>query len=136
MNSDLIAPCGMNCRLCSGFIRKVKPCPGCRSSADNKPAYCTSCAIVHCAKRLSNQWSDCSACDVPCRRLKTLDKRYRTKYHMSMLENLAMIRDEGMDRFLDEQQRRFRCPVCGGTPSVHRTKCPVCQHELTWEGLP
>ena len=133
MNSEHIAPCGMNCRLCSGYIRKVKPCPGCRSSAVNKPIYCNTCTIAHCGKRLSNEWSDCSSCDTPCRRMKALDKRYRTKYHMSVLENLAMIRRVGMDRFLDDQRIRFCCPNCGSILSVHRTKCPACQHGMTWD---
>ncbi len=58
----------------------------------------------------------CFECaEYPCERLKSLDKRYRTKYHMSMIENLIAIRDTGMDDFLKAQEEKWRCPTCGGT---------------------
>ena len=34
-----IAPCGMNCALCSGFQREKKPCLGCNADDENKPTY-------------------------------------------------------------------------------------------------
>ena len=35
ISTSLIAPCGMNCRLCLGQIREKNTCPGCRS-VDNQ----------------------------------------------------------------------------------------------------
>ena len=55
-----------------------------------------------------------------------LDKRYRTKYDMSMLENLTTIRDSGLTAFVEKEKERWRCRTCGGTICVHRWMCPVC----------
>ena len=30
MKSELIAPCGMNCGICYGYLREKNKCPGCR----------------------------------------------------------------------------------------------------------
>ena len=50
-----------------------------------------------CLQRRARQVPSCIE-GFPCWRLKQLDRRYRTKYHMSMLENLAaIIRPVGPD---------------------------------------
>lgn len=134
MKAELIAPCGMNCRLCYGYIRPKGRCLGCRAPDGSKPKSCTSCKIVMCEKRTGSGWETCAPCDKPCRRLKDLDSRYRTKYHMSMQENLAAIRKLGMQEFLQQQEKRFRCPACGGTVCVHRAQCPTCK-ALLWQEL-
>lgn len=132
MKAELIAPCGMNCRLCYGYIRPKNPCGGCNAPDEGKPKSCTNCKIVVCEIRLKNGWDTCAPCDRPCRRLKDLDKRYRTKYHMSMIENLACIHDDGMDGFLKKEEKRRRCSACGEVVCVHREECPNCG-VLVWE---
>jgi len=43
----------------------------------------------------------CFECNnFPCKRLKALDKRYRMKYHMSMIDNLNFIKENGLEAFL------------------------------------
>ena len=102
----MIAPCGMNCTLCLGFLREANKCEGCRSG--KKLGGCNRCIIVNCEKRLKNNWQYCFKCDTyPCTRLKQLDKRYRTKYEMSMIENLDYIRDYGIKKFLAREQKRW-----------------------------
>lgn len=132
MSVKLIAPCGMNCRLCYGYIRPKGKCLGCNSSEDSKPKSCASCKIVVCEKRVQNGWETCAPCDTPCRRLKDLDKRYRTKYHMSMMENLETIRNHGMKGFLRQQIETFRCTTCGGMLCVHKDDCPSCK-AVAWK---
>ncbi len=56
----------------------------------------------------------------PCRRLKNLDKRYRTKYGMSMLENLEFIRENGVRKFVKREQKRWKKD--GQIYCVHRKK--------------
>ena len=81
MRSELIAPCGMNCRLCMAFQRKKNKCIGCNSDDCTKPAYCLHCIIKNCVTIQNSSSGLCYECDkFPCRRLKQLDKRYRTKY--------------------------------------------------------
>lgn len=127
MKEMLIAPCGMNCRLCYGYIRPKGRCLGCRAPDENKSKYCANCKIVVCEKRRQNGWETCAPCDSPCQRLKDLDKRYREKYHMSMIENLRFIHEHGMQTFLRQQEEQYRCPVCGETLCVHKEECPSCK---------
>ena len=129
MTSDagLIAPCGMNCALCLGYQRTKNHCPGCHGDDIIKQVSCRRCTIKSCELRLATVSGFCYECPkFPCRRLKDLDKRYRTKYGMSMLDNLAFIRDKGLGAFVEKESERWRCPVCGDTVCVHRRLCPGC----------
>ena len=129
MKEDLIAPCGMNCRVCVSFQRQKNPCMGCRKEAEI--IYVTKgsrlCVIKHCPHQLSEigYCYDCSK--FPCRRLKDLDKRYRMKYHMSMIENLKNIQDNGIISFLENEESRWKCPNCSSIVSVHKSSCLTCQ---------
>jgi hypothetical protein len=128
----LIAACGMNCGLCIGYLRQKKACGGCYKKDDpNKPNVCRSCKIVNCellAETVSGFCYDCEK--YPCTRLKQLDKRYRTKYRMSMIDNLNFISENGMEKFLENEQNRWRCDVCGSGVSVHRDFCMSCKAKL------
>ncbi|MFA5801027.1 MAG: hypothetical protein WC911_00980 [Thermoleophilia bacterium] len=42
-----------------------------------------------------------------------LDKRYRTKYGMSMIENLEIIRQVGVRDIFRREKQRWACPKCG-----------------------
>ena len=100
MDKMLIAPCGMNCSLCvayqfgkdninkKGFHRKY--CPGCIPRGENCTHMGDSCELL-----AKGSVRFCFLCEqYPCKRLKGLDKRYRTKYHMSMIENLNYIKEK------------------------------------------
>lgn len=126
---ELIAPCGMNCGICLGFFgytmndkKRKMECTGCRPSGK-------SCAFIkkHCKKLLKKEVEYCYECkDFPCETLEALDKRYREKYDMSMIENLKFIKKEGMERFLEQQKEKYKCPKCGGVICVHNKKCYSC----------
>jgi uncharacterized OB-fold protein len=47
---------------------------------------------------------------------------------MSMLENLASIRELGLERFVAAERERWRCPECGVVVCVHRPSCLYCGH--------
>jgi len=128
IDAELIAPCGMDCAICRAHLRKDKPCPGCRGDDALKPAYgVTTCIIWNCPTVRTNHSGFCHECDrYPCKRLKALDKRYRTKYGMSMIENLGNIRDLGLPAFVSKEKDRWRCPGCGGTLCVHVGRCLAC----------
>jgi len=142
MTSRLIAPCGMNCALCSGYLRAKKQCPGCRAADDGKPSYCVHCQISTCERLAKGELAFCgSDCDAfPCKRLKQLDKRYRAKYGMSMLDNLETIREIGVDKFVAKEKTRWTCPECGSLLCVHKTGCLTCGYVWNsgsgdlWEG--
>jgi hypothetical protein len=73
-------------------------CAGCLPSGKNC-YYKRQCELL--GKGIVRFCYDCM--DFPCRRLETLDKRYRTFYHMSMMENLEFIKKYGMERFLEKE---------------------------------
>ncbi len=129
MTPELIAPCGMNCSLCIGHLREKKPCGGCFKVHDpNKPKVCRSCVIVNCAYLAETSSGFCYDClKFPCTRLKNLDKRYRTKYRMSMIENLGFIKAQGLGTFVKAEEKRWKCKVCGSGLSVHRDFCLHCK---------
>lgn len=136
MNDRLIAPCGMNCGLCvsyqtqkydlkkEGFNRKY--CPGCIPRGENCTFMKAHCKLI--GEGLVRFCHECN--DFPCRRLKSLDKRYQTKYQMSMISNLRQIKEQGMDCFLADQEAKWRCPDCGETICCHNGLCLNCQLEV------
>ena len=117
-----IAPCGMNCRLCIGYVRAKDKCDGCLTPNTKCSKQCT---LRFCTKRKGN-YCDHTCVSFPCQRLKNLDKRYRTKYNMSMIENLAQIERVGIRQFVRNENTRWACPVCGAIVCVHRHNCMEC----------
>lgn len=127
MQKELIAPCGMNCGICKYYYREKNKCPGCNGPDENKGKYCVECIIKNCDEIKNNKSGLCFECSkIPCKRLKNLDKRYSSKYHMSMLENLEHIKKHGMDKFLEKEKKKWNCPECGGIVTCHGGKCMSC----------
>ena len=123
----LIAPCGMNCGICMAYLRTRTHCPGCHGDDTQKQVSCLRCSIKSCTLRATTESGFCYECPkYPCRRLKDLDRRYRTKYGMSMLENLGYIREHGVPAFAEKERERWRCRYCGGVICVHRHACSQC----------
>ena len=132
MEEILIAPCGMNCGLCANYLAmkydlKKKGigkayCAGCLPRGKNCAFMKKQCELL--GKGLVRFCYDCA--DFPCRRLKAIDKRYRTVYHMSMIENLDFIKKYGTARFLEKEAAKWRCPECGEVISCHNGLCFNC----------
>ncbi len=132
MNGAQIAPCGMNCAICSGYLRRKEKCSGCRGSDEGKSVSILRCIIRNCQTPKTNRSGFCFECgDFPCKRLKALDKQYRTKYKMSMIENLRNVEQLGLAGFLGNESQRWRCNKCGGTINVHRGRCSECGEPRT-----
>lgn len=132
--TDLIAPCGMNCRLCWGYLREKNTCPGCLRIDQRecqKSKHRTSCIIRDCEhfKAGGNRYCSDKCEKYPCYRLKQLDKRYRTKYGMSMIDNLNMISEHGIRHFIQKEKEKWACPGCNELLSVHKPACTNCGHQ-------
>ena len=130
--ANLIAPCGMNCGLCIGLLREKKHCGGCfKINDEHKPKVCRSCKIANCEFLAETSSGFCYDCKkYPCTRLKNLDIRYRTNYGMSMLENLLDIKTLGLEKFLKEEEEKWKCKICGSGLCVHRNFCINCKTEI------
>jgi len=125
MEAELIAYCGMNCAICTAYLREKNRCPGCKPRESGCIYYGGLCKKI--AKGTIPFCFECGG--FPCKKLKALDKRYRTRYYMSMIENLEAIRDKGMAAFLREQKEKYTCSDCGGTISVHDGECYPGHHK-------
>ncbi len=132
LKAELIAPCGMHCAVCAAYLARennlkdkglsLPGCAGCRPRGKN-------CALLkkRCARLREGQVQFCYECDdFPCRQLATLDRRYRTRYRTSLIENLVFIRGQGVEAFLQKEEDRWRCPDCGGTICCHNGLCYRC----------
>jgi len=135
MEEKLIAPCGMNCGVCSSYLAmknnlKEKGfgkayCAGCLPRGKNCAFMKKQCDLL--GKGLVRFCYECV--DYPCRRLKALDKRYRTFYHMSMIENLNFIKTDGVKMFLAKEASKWLCRKCGSVICCHNGLCYQCELE-------
>lgn len=131
ITEDLIAPCGMNCAICSRYLAHVNDlkksqCIGCRPR-NKRCTYLFGNCEGNKNIAVGNA-SFCFECDhYPCKQIKRMDKRYRDNYKMSVIENLERIRDVGIQKFMEEQVEKYRCSRCGGLISIHNRKCFKCE---------
>ena len=137
MRPELIAACGINCGVCSYYLAQASgreiqghgQCPGCRPRGKK-------CSRCHHGGMI-NKVRFCSDCDLfPCEFSERLEKRYMTAYPLkeSPIGNLKSIETHGMRKFLASERKKWKCPNCGGTLSVHSGKCYRCQKIKTWRG--
>lgn len=134
-NSVLVAPCGMNCAICSAYLAlkhdvrakgvKMIRCLGCRPRNKN-------CAWLkkQCPQLASDEISFCYECNTfPCKRLIAIDERYRTHFRMSMIDNLKFVKEHGMEKFLKQQEKVWKCKRCGEMVCCHNGLCFNCDLE-------
>lgn len=135
MEEILIAPCGMNCGLCANYLAQKfdlkksgiqkSYCAGCRPRGKNCAFMKKNCELIG-----EGRVKYCFECEqFPCKRLKHLDERYRSRYHMSMIENLKDIKEFGISKFLAQQEKTWKCATCGGVICCHDGFCYNCETE-------
>lgn len=127
MKSTLIAPCGMNCGICYAYLREKNKCPGCRFFNAKIPVSVARCKIKNCEVIKNGSVKFCFECkNYPCKNLKNLDKRYRTKYSMSEIDNLEYIKKKGIRKFVESERIKWSCSKCGEVINVHKGVCSKC----------
>ena len=126
-NVSLIAPCGLNCRLCRAYIRERKACRGCRGDDRFKSKACAACPIKNCEKLAVDSLHYCIDCDrFPCARMSRLEKRYALNYGVSVCDNLTQIKKSGITAFVKNENEKWRCPECGKMLCMHKGHCVSC----------
>ena len=130
ITENLIAPCGMNCALCSRYMvhkfgLKKSSCRGCipenrecgylfkRCRGINKPSKENAVFCFDCG-------------EYPCKDINRMDKRYSQFYRMSVKDNLEFIKEKGIKEFIKDQYEKHKCSRCGGLISVHNGRCFNC----------
>lgn len=109
------------------YLRTKNTCLGCRVPDPHKAISIQRCKILNCEVMQSGAVAFCYECaNFPCPKIKHLDKRYRARYSTSVIENLEVIRDSGMSKFLENQAVRWTCPDCGGVICMHTGSCFAC----------
>ena len=127
---ELIAPCGMNCAICSRYLAYVNglkrsQCIGCRPRNRGCAHLFKKCnGINHASKGDAAFCFECN--QYPCKQIDRIDDRYRNNYGMSMKDNLECIKKMGIGNFITEQYKKYRCSKCGGLISIHNRKCFKC----------
>jgi hypothetical protein len=130
ISEDLIAPCGMNCAICSNhlaYVNKLKrsQCTGCRSRKSKCTYLFGKCTGVNHSAGSTAVF--CYECDqYPCKQIDRIDSRYKKNYNMSMKDNLEYIRKNGVAKFVKEQYEKYRCSRCSAVISIHIKKCFKC----------
>ena len=126
----LIAPCGMNCSICMAYLREKNKCPGCREPDEGKPVTRVKCKIKTCEVMQQSNKKYCFECkEYPCSWMKRLDKRYRNKYAMSMIDNLEYIKQFGIRKFVIKEKEKWTCANCSKIICVHKENCIFCGYD-------
>lgn len=125
LSPDLIAPCGICCHVCYVFLRQRNPCGGCRDASGNQPNHCRQCKIRDCVD--ARGLTGCFECDsMPCPLITRLDRSYRQRYQVSLIDNLNTLATTGAKSFLSVEKERWVCTACGGVVSLHDRECSEC----------
>jgi len=124
LEDSLFAPCGIDCGACYGHLKKKKPCGGCLVDGAARRGRCEVCSLKTCARERG--FVRCFECPTfPCARLRRLDKTYRTRYGLSLVEQGERARRDGVAAFLSGDALRWKC-ACGGAISQHDRVCSEC----------
>ncbi|NIM46551.1 MAG: DUF3795 domain-containing protein [Candidatus Aenigmarchaeota archaeon] len=135
-DKNLVAPCGINCAYCLAYLNYSKS-PDKNDVFKFKGKYCSGCIPrdKHCGflkQRCFNLKNKkvrfCYECaKFPCENLQKLDKRYEKKgWNNSFSGNNKRIKEVGIERFIEEQNKKFRCPKCSGPIYIQGGKCYDC----------
>ncbi|MFH2040683.1 MAG: DUF3795 domain-containing protein [Chloroflexota bacterium] len=121
--------CGLYCGACPVMLETkagtgTNPCYGCKSE---QPAeYCATCDIRACARRKG--YAFCYECaDLStCEKMQKFMMDAQWPYHQGVLKNMEKIRCNGVAKWLEVQDERWRCANCGTPHSWWDETCPQC----------
>ncbi|WP_319522259.1 DUF3795 domain-containing protein [uncultured Desulfosarcina sp.] len=158
VNPDYLSPCGLYCGVCAIHIahrdgnEKLKQrllnlykggvagkgalpnsenlstedirCDGCLS--DGLFMHCQQCDIRNCAQEKGI--SGCHQCDdFPCAHIEnfpmTVGKRV-------ILRSVPYRREHGTEKWVEDEEARYRCPDCGNKVFRGAVRCNRCKAEL------
>ncbi len=124
IDTQMLAPCGLNCMLCYRHLGK-KPCPGCRARLSEPDEYQRKCVMRSCvAERGLFSCAECT--ERPCKRMKTFSKRYLEGYGVDFAADAVKIRAVGVEAFMRGQIATYTCDGCGHLINLHDGICSGC----------
>ncbi len=117
-DADLVAPCGINCGVCEGYLAikynlMSKGIPGGCLGCIPRGRGCSLHKSGHCEKLMGMKVRFCFECEkFPCQH-RRMGEHYR--YNINTIENLNFIKENGIEKFLEKEKEKWKCPECGGT---------------------
>ena len=127
IDTNMFAPCGLNCLLCYRHLGK-DPCPGCRARKDEPGSYQHKCIMRTCV--LERDYQSCTDCaERPCKRLKTFSKRYRDGYGVDLAADAELMRSLGAEALMQQQIISHTCESCGHLINLHDGICSGCNKQ-------
>jgi hypothetical protein len=128
--------CGIYCGAClillatkTGELDETQQCYGCKS--EKPTGFCSTCGIKACAQRKSYEFCDeCSELKT-CEVMQKLISDTQYPYGHCVLKNMQMIREEGLPKWLEMQDKRWRCRNCDAVNSWYQETCPQCGQTVT-----
>lgn len=132
IDTQMFAPCGMNCMVCYKHCytkRTRSPCSGCIADGTGKPKHCRDCKIKSCT--IGKGITYCFDCmDFPCKLIKNLEKSYNKRYEESLIESSIIAKTQGIEHLMRLHNEKYRCPQCGGILSLHDKVCSECEKKV------
>jgi len=136
VKNNLAAPCGIYCGACRHYLVLKKKileergfklgCKGCRIRNKNCVFIRKDCPLLQ-----KNEINYCFECKkFPCQNLKKIDKRYRERYYVNLIENLKRNKEIGVETWLQEQKELYTCPQCKGEICIHDEECYDCGKKI------
>ena len=131
--------CGLYCGACSvmraneeGRIKEQAKewerqpeeitCHGCKSGVLS--GYCKTCEIKACASEKGLEF--CIECEAyPCKPLIAF-RDDEWPHHSVVTRNSDDLKRRGLERWLQDQAKRWSCPTCSHRTSWYDQTCPSC----------
>ena len=142
--NKLAAPCGLYCGVCSVYVadtnndiglkEKIAPvygvtveelqCDGCNS--DRLFKYCRTCSIRDCVTQKG--FEGCYQCrDFPCKFTEAFPTEAGRKI---MSQAISRWRELGTEKWVEEENKRYRCPQCGAGLLRGARRCRNCRNQV------
>lgn len=123
IDSNLFAPCGVNCISCNKYLN---PCSGCLTGSRGKSKSTLKCKLKACYYKKSFKY--CGRCsEFPCKLIKKHDKNNIKRYDFSSYESAKRIKTTGIGKIITQDKERWTCPKCGGIITYQDKKCSECK---------
>lgn len=138
--NTLAAVCGLYCGACTLYIASTDDperlqmladefrstpedirCFGCRSG--RLGIHCRECRFKSCAEEKGISF--CGECaEYPCAEL--VDFQKQRPHRIELWDDLARVKEVGVEVWIDEKGREYACPQCGTTNSAYDAACRKC----------
>ncbi len=124
MRQYVYGPCGLFCGACGD-----KECNGCLSPDVDQ--YVSNCTFRKCTREKDLDF--CCFCeDYPCEELKKF-MNDQWPHHWTMKPNLAFIKKNGIDAWLESQMKEWSCPACGAEIKWYQGNCACGKKLEAWD---